>query len=152
MEAFHQVEERSPLNPLHLCRWGEWFQPLPRPIASSTGMQMLSMKEGMKTGDSFKHLLAVKQKDCVKAQTLCFLAKSWTPKLQWLMKWQTEKGRICSMPRWMKAACATGSAAAEILPCYLEGSDNPRLRVVLVEDREHLRVSKKATPKYGVIK
>lgn len=56
------------------------------------------------------------------------------------------------MPRWMKAACATGSAAAEILPCYLEGSDNPRLRVVLVEDREQLRVSRKATPKYGVIK
>jgi len=37
---------------------------------------MLSMKERMKTGDSFKNLLALKQEDCVKAQILCFLAKS----------------------------------------------------------------------------
>lgn len=40
------------------------------------------------------------------------------------------------MPRQMKAACAPGSAADEIQPCYLAGSDCPRLQVVLVEDRE----------------
>lgn len=106
-------KEAQSIHYIYVTR-GNDFNPSSQPIASSTGTQMLSMKERMKTGDSFKHLLGIKQKDCVKAQTPCFLPKSWTPKLQWLMKWQPEKGRVCSMLRWMKAACTTGSSATEI--------------------------------------